>query len=136
MLPKTLQAASGRRACRPALLDAQHVFANAPPPAGDKWPARTGMMQSWFGPDVLVLAFQEIANLNAVNVVAGGGADNPRAWDTAIGCALNQQPLPEAYVAAQVCSRLLLSASGAAALSMHLAWQQPVGLCMCVSSPF
>jgi hypothetical protein len=71
--------------------------------AGDKWPPRTGEQENWQGPDILCIGFQEITQLSALNVMSGGTNDNAKAWDAAIGCALNQQPLPASYVVAQVC---------------------------------
>lgn len=71
--------------------------------AGGKWPPRTGEQESWQGPDILFIGFQEITQLSALNVMSGGTNDNAKAWDAAIGCALNQQPLPMSYIAAQVC---------------------------------
>lgn len=70
--------------------------------AGDKWPQRSDQTASWEGPDILFVGFQEINALSAVTVVAGGGTDTVKAWNTAIDCALNCKPLPKEYVATQV----------------------------------
>lgn len=71
--------------------------------AGEKWPPRNDQTASWEGPDILFVGFQEINPLNAVTVVAGGGLDTVKAWNTAIDCALNCKPLPQEYVSTQVC---------------------------------
>ena len=69
--------------------------------AGDKWPARSGEQATWEGADLLFIGFQEITELNALNVVSGGTHDNAKAWGSAIGCALNRLPLPASYLAAR-----------------------------------
>jgi hypothetical protein len=56
----------------------------------------------WEGPDILFVGFQEIQELNAVNVVSGGVLDSVHAWDAALRCGLNQEPMPEAYRIGQV----------------------------------
>lgn len=71
--------------------------------AGEKWPQRSDQTASWEGPDIVFVGFQEINALNAVTVVAGGGLDAVKAWNTAIDCALNCKPLPKEYIATQVC---------------------------------
>eukprot|EP00892_Ulva_mutabilis_P005822 jgi/Ulvmu1/3611/UM017_0023.1 len=68
---------------------------------GEKWPPRSDQTASWEGPDILFVGFQEINALNAVTVVAGGGLDTVKAWNTAIDCALNCKPLPKEYIATQ-----------------------------------
>lgn len=67
-----------------------------------EWPDREGELAAWRGPDVLILSFQEINALNAVNVVAGGDERGAEAWRAAVHCALNETPLPDGVAAAQV----------------------------------
>jgi hypothetical protein len=74
--------------------------------SGEKWPPREGEQAAWEGPDLLLVAFQEVQELNAVNVVYGGLAESVHAWDAAIRCALNQDPMPEAYRIGQVRQKL------------------------------
>lgn len=87
------------------------MIASAGAVSGEKWPPRSDQTATWDGPDILFVGFQEINPLNAVTVVAGGGLDSVKAWNTAIDCALNCKPLPQEYVAAQVCQLSTLTAS-------------------------
>jgi hypothetical protein len=95
------------------------------------WPQRSGDQAGWQGPDILVLAFQEINALNAVNVVAGGDERTVDAWRTAIHCALNETALPETILAAQARS-LSLQATDSCVACQGLSFRPHSAICRCV----